>query len=152
MSQRSPKVLAVASAGGHFVQLRRLAPALETGEVVYLTTDKGYADQVAPARLRAVIDASRWNKFKLLLMLAQITWAVLRERPDVVITTGAAPGYFAIRLGRLLGARTMWIDSIANVDEMSMSGAMAKKHAHRCLTQWEHLAKETGPEFCGATL
>jgi hypothetical protein len=68
---------------------------------------------------------------------------LLRERPRVVISTGAAPGYLAIRGARLLGARTVWIDSVANVEELSMSGQMSSATADLCLTQWPHLA--TGP-------
>ncbi len=45
-------------------------------------------------------------------MAAKLVWLLLKERPDIVITTGAAPGYFCLRLGKLLGARTIWIDSI----------------------------------------
>ena len=41
---------------------------------------------------------------------------LLRHRPDVIVTTGAAPGYFALRFGKLLGARTIWIDSMANAE------------------------------------
>jgi hypothetical protein len=58
----------------------------------------------------------------------------------VVISTGAAPGYLAIRFARLLKARTLWIDSVANVEELSMSGRMASQAADLCLTQWPHLA------------
>ena len=134
------RVLAVASSGGHWVQLRRLRPAFEGCDLAYLTTDPGHRDEVAPARFYTARDASRWNKLGLLLSAAKIFWVVLRERPDVIISTGAAPGYFAIRFGKLLGARTMWIDSIANVEELSLSGRMASKHAGVCLTQWPHLA------------
>ncbi len=134
------RVLAVASSGGHWVQLRRLRPAFEGCDVAYLTTDPGHGDEVTPARFYTARDASRWNKLGLLVSAAKIAWVVLRERPDVVISTGAAPGYFAIRFGRLLGARTMWIDSIANVEELSLSGRMASRRAHLCLTQWPHLA------------
>jgi hypothetical protein len=66
---------------------------------------------------------------------------VLRERPTVVVSTGAAPGYLAIRCARLLGARTVWIDSVANVEELSMSGRLASTTVDLCLTQWPHLAK-----------
>ena len=146
------KVLAVASGGGHWVQLRRLAPAFEGADVAYLTVEPSYRPEVGNARFHLVVDATRWNKAKLLRMLAQIAWVVAKERPDVVISTGAAPGYFAIRLGRLAGARTMWIDSIANVEHLSLSGQKIMKHADRCLTQWEHLAAEGGPEYAGAVL
>ncbi len=65
---------------------------------------------------------------------------LLRERPDIVVSTGAAPGYLAIRLAKLVGARTVWIDSVANVDELSLSGQLASERVDLCLTQWPHLA------------
>ena len=48
--------------------------------------------------------------------------------------TGAAPGYFAIRIGKLLGARTLWIDSIANAEELSMGGQLVAEKADLVLT------------------
>jgi UDP-N-acetylglucosamine:LPS N-acetylglucosamine transferase len=134
------RILAVASSGGHWVQLRRLTPALAGHDVAYLTTDPGHREEVAPARFYTVNDASRWNKFALLLSALRILWVVLRERPHVVISTGAAPGYLALRCAKLLGARTIWVDSVANVEELSLSGQMASRQADLCLTQWSHLA------------
>jgi UDP-N-acetylglucosamine:LPS N-acetylglucosamine transferase len=135
------RILAVASSGGHWVQLRRLAPAFEGQDVAYLTTDAGHRSEVGAVRFYAVKDANRWNKLGLLRCALQILWVVLRERPTVVVSTGAAPGYLAIRCARLLGARTVWIDSVANVEELSMSGRLASTTVDLCLTQWPHLAK-----------
>ena len=73
----------------------------------------------------------------------QIGRVIVRERPQVVVSTGAAPGYLALRLAKALGARTVWIDSVANVDELSLSGRLASEKADLCLTQWPHLA--SGP-------
>ncbi|EDY80443.1 hypothetical protein VDG1235_57 [Verrucomicrobiia bacterium DG1235] len=81
-----------------------------------------------------------------------ITALILRERPDTIVTTGAAPGYFAIRIGKLLNKRTIWVDSIANAEELSMSGTKAGKHADLWLTQWAHLEKPAGPKFAGNVL
>lgn len=150
--QRVRRVLAVASGGGHWVQLQRLRPALEHHDVVFVTTHPGYKSEVAPHRFYAVNDASRTTKLALLVLAIRMLAILIRERPDVVISTGAAPGYFALRLGRMLGARTIWIDSIANVDEMSMAGRLAKPYADLWLTQWPHLASEQGPTFAGAVL
>lgn len=157
-TKRQPKVLAVASGGGHFVQLRRMRAAWEGCRVAYVTTNPGYraaveADHGAPG-FYVVPDANRWQKLRLLRQLLAILWIMLRERPDVVISTGAAPGYFALRAGRLFGARTVWVDSIANSEELSLSGRAAGKHAHLFLTQWEHLSQESGdgPKFRGAVL
>jgi UDP-N-acetylglucosamine:LPS N-acetylglucosamine transferase len=135
---RPHRILAVASSGGHWIQLRRLAPAFERYDVAWLTTDPGHRAEVAPARFYTVADGNRRSKIALLRAAAKIAWVLLRERPDVVVSTGAAPGYLAIRGAQLLGARTVWI--VANVDELSLSGRMASARADLCLTQWPHLA------------
>ena len=82
----------------------------------------------------------------------KVLWTLLRERPTIVVSTGAAPGYLAIRGGRLLGARTIWIDSVANVEELSMSGRMASATADLCLTQWPHLAGGQRPLHGSSTV
>jgi UDP-N-acetylglucosamine:LPS N-acetylglucosamine transferase len=137
---RKRRVLAVASSGGHWVQLSRLRPAFAEHDVAYLTTDPGHRSEVGGARFYYVEDANRWEKLKLARSAVKILWVLLRERPDVVISTGAAPGYLALRCAGVLGARTVWVDSIANVDELSLSGRMASSKADLCLTQWAHLA------------
>jgi UDP-N-acetylglucosamine:LPS N-acetylglucosamine transferase len=145
------RVLAVASSGGHWVQLRRLVPAFEGQDVAYLTTDPGHRTEVGSCRFYAVNDANRWNKLALMVCALRILWIVLRVRPDVVVSTGAAPGYLAIRFARVLRARTIWIDSIANAEELSMSGRLASQTADLCLTQWPHLA-EGRVKYLGAVL
>jgi exopolysaccharide biosynthesis glucuronosyltransferase PssD len=135
------RILAVASGGGHWAQLRRLRPAFDGHDVAYLTTDEGHRPEVGTARFYAVRDGNRTSKLALLASAVQIGCVLLRERPDVVISTGAAPGYLAIRGAKLLGARTVWIDSVANVDELSLSGRLASEKADLCLTQWPHLAE-----------
>jgi hypothetical protein len=134
------RILAVASSGGHWVQLSRLLPAFDGHDAAFLTTDPRHRDEVAPARLYSVRDANRSEKLRLLQSAAKIAWVLLRERPDVIVSTGAAPGYLALRLGKLVGARTVWIDSMANAEELSLSGKLASAKADLCLTQWPHLA------------
>ena len=85
-------------------------------------------------------------------MAVRVLWLFLRLRPAVVISTGAAPGYFAIRFGKLLGARTIWVDSIANVEQISMTGELVRKYSDLWLTQWPHLAREGGPHCLGSVL
>ena len=99
-----------------------------------------------------VRDASRWDKIGLVIMILQLFWLIIRLRPRVVITTGAAPGVVALAIGKLLGARTIWLDSIANAQELSMSGRAAKHFADLRLTQWPELAEENGPFYHGAVL
>lgn len=151
-NQSRRRILAVSSGGGHWVQLLRLRPAFEGCDVTYVTVNPAYRQDVPGKKFRLVNDATRWNKIGLVKMGLRLLWTLLRVRPHVVISTGAAPGYFAIRLGRLLGARALWIDSIANVEQVSMTCTLVARHANLCLTQWEHLAKPQGPHFEGSVL
>lgn len=146
------KLLAIASGGGHWVQLLRLRKAFEGCEVTYSSVRHGYAADVPGERFVRVPDATRWDRLRLLWMTVRVAWLVLSSRPDVIISTGAAPGYVAIRVGKMLGARTIWIDSIANVEEVSLSGQRIGKHADLWLTQWLHLAGSQGPYFKGSVL
>lgn len=157
----NPHVMAIASAGGHWVQLMRLRPAWAGFRVTYVTTDADFHQTVRQHAeqdgeptpdFHTVTEANRWQKWRLIKQLLGIALILIRCRPDVVLSTGAAPGYFALRVARLLGAKTIWIDSIANAEELSMSGKRIGKHADLWLTQWEHLAKPEGPQYLGSVL
>ena len=146
-----PHVLAVASAGGHWVQLRRLLPAFDAAQVSWMSTEADYAQQVS-GPFHRVTDANLWQKLRLMRMFAEVFLVVWRVRPDVVVTTGAAPGFAAVVAGRLMGARTVWVDSIANSETLSTSGARGGRYAHVWLTQWEPLSRPEGPHYWGAVL
>jgi len=78
---------------------------------------------------------------------------ILRERPDVVISTGAAAGCIVCFLGKLLGARVVWIDSITNVERISLSGRMVRYIANLFLVQWPKLAEQyNNVEYVGAVI
>ena len=48
--------------------------------------------------------------------------------------------------------RTMWIDSVANTERLSLSGWLARPVADAWLVQWEHLSRPKGPSYWGAVL
>ena len=194
------KVLAVASRGGHWVQLMRLVPAFEGCNVIYITTDAGIqlpGQKNNPLILRTrnpavrnlhscllgaqnalsglmpmaktktaashpgmpeqplqyiVPDANRSTKGKMLLLLIHILTILYREKPSIVLSTGAASWLCAVVCGKLFGAKTVWVDSIANVDKISMSGRLARPFADLFLTQWEHLARDGKIAFKGNVL
>ena len=152
MTGKTPKVLALSSGGGHWVQLLRLRPAFADCEIIYATVKPGYRADIGSASFRVIRDANMSNKLALVRCAWTILKLLLKERPDVVVSTGAAPGYFAVRLGKLLGARTVWIDSIANAEELSLSGKKAGSFVDLWLTQWPHLAREKGPHYLGSVL
>ena len=148
----SKKVMLVSSSGGHWVQLNRLLPAFEGCEKVFVTTEVKYQETTGNSKFLLVPDANRWNKLRVIYLAIVMLKHILIIRPDVVVSTGAAPGFFALLFGKKLGAKTIWLDSIANVDELSLSGKKVQRYADLWLTQWEHLATPGGPKFEGAVL
>lgn len=147
------RVLFVSSSGGHWVQLRRLRPAFDGWVRYYACTNAGYRSTVDPEEgFFGVPEATRWNKLRLIYQAVTVLWVVLRTHPEVVVSTGASPGFFAMLFGRVLRRKTIWVDSIANVDELSLSGRQARRFADLWLTQWEHLARPDGPKYFGAVL
>lgn len=151
-SRSRKRLLAVASGGGHWIQLMRLRAAFTDLEQVFVCVDPDYRDQVPGHRFHCVNDANKDSKLALLVLALRMLWVVVRERPDFVISTGAAPGYFALRFGRYFGARTIWVDSIANVEILSLSGQIVAPYADLWLTQWPELAREKGPLYRGQVL
>ncbi|WP_421132383.1 hypothetical protein [Alteromonas sp. A079] len=146
---KKKKVLAVASQGGHLIQLLRLKPVFDQFETTYVSNQ--YREEMG-TNFRHVIDANGDEKLKLIALFFQMSWVMIINRPDVVISSGAAPGFFAVMLGKLMGAKTIWVDSIANAEELSLSGKKAGTFADLWLTQWPNLAEPTGPTFCGRVL
>jgi UDP-N-acetylglucosamine:LPS N-acetylglucosamine transferase len=153
MSSAPRRILAVASGGGHWVQMLRLREAFQGHEVTYVSVHAHYAADVAGARFHKVSDVSRFNRARLFLVLIQLLVVIVRTRPTVVVTTGSAPGVLAIAIAKVIfRIPTVWIDSIANCEQLSSSGLQARRFADRWLTQWPHLAGSEGPLYWGAVL
>ena len=135
------KVFAVASIGGHGVQLLRIAKALEKEfDVVYMSTHEKCATMVEGRVYYSMNDFSRWDFYKMFPELLHSIYIICKEKPSIVITTGAAPGLVCLFAAKICGIRTVWIDSIANVEHISFSGRIASKFASRIYTQWPSLA------------
>lgn len=146
------KVLAVASAGGHWTQLKLLNDAYSHCDVRFVTTKINRAIKYTQQDIITVIDADLSSKLRLILLATQMLIIVLRERPDVVISTGAAPGFFATLFGRLISSKTIWVDSMANYNSLSVSGKYASRFCDLCLTQWPDLANEPRIKYKGSLI
>ena len=146
---RQKKVLAVASIGGHWIQLLRISKGLEgTCDLAFASTHDKRAKMVEGHSFNKLIEFSRWDWYKLFPAFFNDISIVRKEKPDVVITTGAAPGLIVLFAAFLMGKKTIWVDSIANVNHLSLCGRVAKMFATRCYTQWEDLGG-SGIEFSG---
>ncbi len=149
------RIMAIASGGGHWVQLLRLRPAFDDMDVFYVSLDPSSATDVPDRTYYTIREASRKQKLGFFIAGAQLLWIMLKERPRVVITTGSAPALISLILAKyVLRAKTIWIDSIANAECLSKSGQKAGQFADIWLTQWPELAGDgpNKPDYWGAVL
>lgn len=143
-SQRRLWVCAGASGGGHMNQLLRLldyAARWPAKPAFYLTTVHELADRLADrGRVYVIGEANRSRPFRALRVLLRCARIAVSERPDIVITTGSMPIAMFCLCCKLLRARIVWIDSVANIDRLSLSGRFVLLFADLFLTQWPALA------------
>lgn len=146
------KVLAVSSGGGHWTQLLLLRDAFEHCDLHYVTTSINVGATQSQKNVSLVPDADLSSKLKLLPLAVKMFIIIVKRRPDIVISTGAAPGFFALLFGKFVGAKTVWVDSMANYSEMSVSGRHARRFCDLCLTQWPNLADGDAIHYSGSLL
>ncbi|OJA07273.1 oligosaccharide biosynthesis protein Alg14 [Halomonas sp. QHL1] len=127
----------VASFGGHWVQLQRLSALLDAEDRVYVST----ADRQNAGATYYLDDFSVHELWRGVIQLPKAFKMVRECHPDLIISTGAAPGLLVLFAGFLLRRKTLWVDSIANCRRLSLSGRVARLFASEVLTQWPELAR-----------
>jgi UDP-N-acetylglucosamine:LPS N-acetylglucosamine transferase len=153
--RKTLRICAGASAGGHMNQLLRLLEVSGNWPVhpsFYVTTLNELAGKLAERGPVYVIgECNRQHPLRALGVLIRSIRVVLKERPNVVITTGSLPLAMICLSAKLFGAKIVWIDSIANIERFSLSGRLVRHFADLFLTQWPDLAeKYENAEYVGA--
>ena len=135
------RICLAASAGGHISQLLKLAESWDGYETFCVTTTQVVRDKLSRfGEVYVVGECNREHPIRVISVLLRCIRIMLRQRPDVVISTGAAAGCLLCFLGKMLGAKVIWIDSITNVERLSLSGRMVRYIADLFLVQWPELA------------
>lgn len=145
-----------ASSGGHVNELLVLLKAAKDiwpiQPAAYVTTMAISSDAfpVKGPPVHILGEADRTKKMGSL----KVAWRALRTayqlKPDIVVTTGSGPLALFCLWARILGAQIVWIDSVAQVDRMSLSGRLMRPVAHLRLVQWPNLTeRHPGTEYVG---
>ena len=153
------KLVVGASAGGHAAELTILLDsAIGVWPVEpssYVTTMQiaaaGFAQRSKPVYV--IGECDRRKPLQIVAVLFRAFKLAARLRPDAVVTTGSMPLALFCIWAKLFGAKIVWIDSVAQCDEMSASGKLMRRIADLCLVQWPDLAAQlSGVEYVGEVL
>lgn len=121
---------------------------------VYVTTAAEVARKLEKrGRTYMIGECNRKTPVAVLKVISRVFRIAVKEKPDVIITTGSMPLAMLCLAGRLFGAKIVWIDSIANTERFSVSGRLMVHFADLFLTQWPELSKRNPKaKYAGALI
>ena len=61
------------------------------------------------------------------------------EKPDLIVSSGAAAAVPFFYLGKLMGAKTVYIEVFDRIDKPTISGRMCYPVTDRFIVQWEEM-------------
>jgi len=146
------KIALACSAGGHLTEMQQLEDVYKKFSHFFITFEREDSKELGKKGY-FIIDPKR-NPIKLLKNIAQGFKIFLRERPDVVITTGAGVVVPFCYITKLFGKKVIYIESFCRIEEPSLTGRMMYSIADLFFVQWEELLEKYGNKarFCGRLL
>lgn len=134
------KICIVSSCGGHLTEVRCLKPAYAEHAHFYVLNDKALLPSDMEGRTLFITHAERdWRVLKNLWEAIRI---LARERPQVILSTGAGPAVPFALIGRLFfRTHVVFVETITRVDRPSLTGRLMYRLAHDFFYQWEGLSR-----------
>ncbi len=132
------KVCIVSSCGGHLTEVRCLKPAYDPYEHFYVLNDKALLPQDMRGKTYFISHSERDWKF--LLNLWEAYQILRKERPQVILSTGAGPAVPFALVGKILfKTRVVFVETITRIKRPSVTGRIMYRLAHEFFYQWESL-------------
>jgi beta-1,4-N-acetylglucosaminyltransferase len=154
VTENRVQLLLACSAGGHLLQLLALREAWQDHSRLWVTDDKSDARSLLrEERVEFAFGPPNRHPRNVLRNVAMAWRFVRRHRPQVVLTTGAGTAVPFALIGRLHGARVVYVESITRMTSPSVSCRMLAPVADRVYVQWESLQPAVrGSRYAGTIL
>jgi UDP-N-acetylglucosamine:LPS N-acetylglucosamine transferase len=148
--RRKMRICIVSSCGGHLTEVRALKPVYGRHEHFYVLNDRIVLPEDMQGRTHFIRHSERdWLFFVNLWEALQI---LRRERPHLILSTGAGLAVPFALLGRLYGIRTIFIECATQVIKPSLTGRIMYYLAWRFFYQWKSLRAHFPKAICGGLL
>lgn len=128
----------MSSQGGHFEQIKSLSSKLNQYDF-FVVTEKTKFINDADYHLPSTGSNSLFSLMKVPLVFMTGFFIWLKEKPHVVITTGALICIPFLFLCKLFGRKIIYIETFARIFDASKTGKYMYKHADLFIVQWEEL-------------
>ncbi len=131
------KICLACSAGGHLSELTQLMPAFRSRKYFFVTDRRIDSEVLARKEKVFFVECPRRNPIKLARGFFQSLNIFLREKPDVVVSTGADTAFSICIIAKLFGKKLVFIESFCRIKEPSLSGKIFYRLADVFLVQWK---------------
>lgn len=136
------KIGLVGSSGGHLTHLYMLKEFWNTKDRFWVTFDKEDANSLLKDEKMYKCFFPTNRNIKNLIKNTFLAFKVLRkEKPDIIISTGAAVAVPFFYLGKLFGAKLIYIEVFDRIDKPTMTGKMVYPIVDKFIVQWEEQKK-----------
>lgn len=136
------KICLVGSSGGHLTHLYLLKPFWEKKERFWVTFDKEDARSILENETFYPCHFPTNRNLKNLIKNTILAFNILRkEHPDVIISSGAAVAVPFFYLGKLFGAKTVYIEVFDRIDAPTLTGKLVYPVTDKFIVQWEEMKK-----------
>lgn len=144
------KILFISSIGGHLTQLLQLKPLFEDYDYHLVTEKSSITEELKTEHPTSLLVYGARNYpisylFKFSYNCLKSLMIFLKERPDVVITTGAHTAVPMCYIAKLFRKKVIFIESFAKTTTPTLSGRMVYPIADMFIVQWETM-KEVYPK------
>ncbi len=149
-------VYIIASPGGHMTQALSVTEAFEGTDLYLITLDFPNVKELSLTDIKYIHRIKLWFGYSiklglpitLLVSFLTIFRIFLKRRPHIIFSTGSEIAVPAFLLGRFVfRARTIYMESLTRVHDLSMTGKLLYRFAHVFLVQWFELKKKYKKAF-----
>lgn len=142
--RKEKKICFISSSGGHLEQIKQLKMVAEKYDHYYVLPDNASTAKFKEKKY-LVGDFYRRNRVRFMFRFAitamQQLAIFIKERPDVVITTGAGVVIPTCLYAHFFGKKLIYIESFARMKSLNKTAELLKKYADLFIVQWEDLLK-----------
>lgn len=134
------KICLVGSSGGHLTHLYMLKPFWQDKEHFWATFDKEDARSLLEGeKIYPVYYPSNRSIKALIINIYRAIKILRKEHPDLIISSGAAPAIGFFWVGKLMGAKTIYIEVFDRIDKPTISGKICYPVTDRFVVEWEEM-------------
>ena|SRR5690554_510972 len=138
------KIGLISSSGGHYEQLKMLAPLSKKHDVFWVTEKTDYTSKADYYLLQTGMK-DRLFPVKMVVNFIKTLGIWIKENPDYIITTGTMVALPMAFLAKIMRKKLIYIETFARVYDGTKAGKLMYKHADLFIIQWESL-KEIYPD------